>query len=139
MYHKYTAGFVDQEYNDDGECVAQEFVAGDDVSYENGFGEPVDIDGQGEEYQAFNMVQPLGPVLQAPLSNDQLASNQDIDVVIAVPLSEIVNFGFENLMYCFANNILENAILSDIQYDMVGCNPLTDMVYFHIEAFADFT
>jgi len=138
MYHKYTTGIVDQEFNADGECVAQEFVAGDDaVYYGNCYGEPLDIDGRGEQYQSFDMVQPFNNLLEEPLTNKQLEADQNIDVVIAVPLSSVFNYDFENLMDYFETNILENAILLDITYKMVGCNQTTDIVYFHVEALAE--
>ena len=33
-YNKITVGFVVQEFDENCRCVAQEFIAGDDVSYE---------------------------------------------------------------------------------------------------------
>ena len=142
-YSKITVGFVVQDYSDEGICTNQEFIAGEEVEYENKFGEPVNVNTEAEVYQPFDMVQPV-QLLQEPLSDDQLrgsmdvdANNVDIDVTIAVPLSEVINFDFENLMAYFENNILKNAVLSDIIYEMVGCDPLCDMLYFHVEAIAD--
>ncbi len=58
-YNKITNGFVIQEFNDAGECIGQEFVAGD-VEYE--FDDTpinvMDMPLAGREYQAFDMVQP---------------------------------------------------------------------------------
>ena len=53
---KITTGFVIQTYEGT-KCVAQEFVAGDPVDYEDEKGVPV-IPIQNEEYQPFDMVQP---------------------------------------------------------------------------------
>jgi len=56
---KITNGFVVQQYDTDtGRCVAQEFVAGDQVAYENEDGEPVDWREPQDGYQPFEMVQP---------------------------------------------------------------------------------
>jgi hypothetical protein len=61
-FQKITVGFVTQEYEtlDNGThvCTGQEFVAGDQVDYEDMDGEPVEIDTLKEEYCPFNMVQP---------------------------------------------------------------------------------
>jgi len=56
MYKKITTGFVIQTFNDDGNCVEQEFVAGDQVDYEDIDGEP--FDAHSDNYQPFDMVQP---------------------------------------------------------------------------------
>ena len=136
-YSKITVGFVVQDYKDEGICTSQEFIAGEEVEYENKFGEPVNVNTEAEVYQPFDMVQPV-QLLQEPLTDKQLHDgNMDIDVTIAVPLSEVINFDFENLMDYFENNILENAILSDIIYEMVGCDTVHDMLYFHVQAIAD--
>ena len=60
---KITAGFVIQEFNDKGDCVRQEFVAGDDVSFEDNNGNPIDWEEDHYEilekaYHPFDMVQP---------------------------------------------------------------------------------
>ena len=61
-FQKITVGFVIQEYQtlDNGThvCTEQEFMAGDQVDYEDMNGEPVEIDTLKEEYCPFNMVQP---------------------------------------------------------------------------------
>ena len=58
MIKKITTGFVVQDF-DEGECTGQEFVAGDQVDYENEKGESVVAPGgEGFEYQPFDMVQP---------------------------------------------------------------------------------
>lgn len=71
LYRKITNGFVIQVFNDAGECVAQQFTAGE-VEYETGEGDPI---GDGDMplhcYQPFDMVQPLpnlkieGEILEA--------------------------------------------------------------------------
>jgi len=135
-FHKITAGFVDQEYDEYGQPIAQEFVAGDDVSYENQFGEPIGMPAD-ETYQPFNMVQPV-TLLEEPLTAAQLRHDPNIDVTIAVPLSVVIDNDFEELMDHFEENILDDhGILSGISYEMVGCDTTLDLVYFHVEAYAD--
>jgi len=56
-HNKITIGYVIQEY-DGPKCIGQEFVAGE-VSYEDDYGEPLDVDVFKEEYQSFDMVQPV--------------------------------------------------------------------------------
>ena len=41
MIKKITAGFVIQDFNLAGKCISQEFVASDDVDYEDEFGDAV--------------------------------------------------------------------------------------------------
>jgi len=57
-FNKVTTGFVIQKYrkNSTGKfaCIAQEFIAGDDVQFENPKGEP--IEAPEHEYQPFNML-----------------------------------------------------------------------------------
>jgi hypothetical protein len=57
-FNKITVGFVVQQYekNDNGElvCVSQEFVAGDQVDYEDVNGEPLK-EVPNHKYQPFNM------------------------------------------------------------------------------------
>ena len=63
-FTKITIGFVSQtfELNDDGKmiCAKQEFIAGDEVSYEDEYGEPLDFFPE-HIYQSYNMVQPEQP------------------------------------------------------------------------------
>lgn len=42
MIKKVTVGFVVQEFDDSGKFLRQEFVAGDQVDYENEMGEPLE-------------------------------------------------------------------------------------------------
>jgi hypothetical protein len=58
MYNKITIGFVIQAFNNDGECISQEFIAGDQVDYEDTEGWPLDNIPEKEQYQPFDMVQP---------------------------------------------------------------------------------
>jgi hypothetical protein len=53
-FQKITHGFVIQTF-EDGKCIDQEFIAGDDCEYEAN-GEP--IEQPDYTYQPFNMVQP---------------------------------------------------------------------------------
>jgi hypothetical protein len=54
---KITIGFVIQSYNTRGECFKQEFIAGDEVSWEDEDGNPIDPL-PNARYQPFDMVQP---------------------------------------------------------------------------------
>ena len=54
--NKITSGFVVQEYDDSGTCVAQEFIAGDDVQWEDDDENP--IEAPEHLYQPFYMTQP---------------------------------------------------------------------------------
>ena len=56
MTHKLTTGYVLQKFNDEGQCVEQEFIASD-VDYEDENGEAVEAP-ENEIYHPFNMVQP---------------------------------------------------------------------------------
>ena len=59
LINKITPGFVIQTYNTaTGKWVSQSFVAGDDVSCEDGEGNSIDSSVIEMEYLAFNMVQP---------------------------------------------------------------------------------
>ena len=42
MYTKIVVGFVAQQFEDDGTPISQEFITGDDVSYEDEFGDKLD-------------------------------------------------------------------------------------------------
>ena len=57
IYNKITTGFVVQVYKD-GHCIAQQFVAGDQVDYEDENEMPI-ITNAKEKYCPFDMVQPL--------------------------------------------------------------------------------
>ncbi len=54
---KITTGFMVQDYNHEGECISQEFIAADEVEWENKNGFPVEAPGNAM-YQPFDMVQP---------------------------------------------------------------------------------
>jgi len=62
-FKKITVGFVVQEYQTevDGSHtpINQEFIAGDQVDYEDLNGEPVEVDTLKEVYCGFDMVQPM--------------------------------------------------------------------------------
>jgi len=58
MYNKITVGFVVQTFDDEGKPISQEFIAGDDVSYENMKGEVIVPYPTPKKYLLFNMVQP---------------------------------------------------------------------------------
>lgn len=58
MHKKVTVGFVIQTFDDNQECTNQEFVAGDDVQYEDAEGNSIDPP-DNETYQPFDMVHPI--------------------------------------------------------------------------------
>ncbi len=56
---KTTVGFVVQVYDTKtGRCIEQDFIAGDQVDYEDEHGEPIEWQEQPEAYQPFDMIQP---------------------------------------------------------------------------------
>jgi hypothetical protein len=61
-HKKITVGFVIQDYkklpNGTLVCTGQEFIAGDQVDYENEMGETVEVDTLKEVYCPFEMMQP---------------------------------------------------------------------------------
>lgn len=60
-YVKITHGYVQQTFNDQGDCIEQMFVAGDDCEYETDEGDPInptDMPFGGIEYFPFEMKQP---------------------------------------------------------------------------------
>jgi len=61
-HKKITVGFVIQDYKEFPNgvlvCTGQEFIAGDQVDYENVDGEPVEVDVLKEVYCPFEMLQP---------------------------------------------------------------------------------
>lgn len=61
IYNKITIGFVSQRFDSEtGKCISQEFIAGDDVQYEDEEGEPLGDLSNEETYFPFNMEQPEG-------------------------------------------------------------------------------
>ncbi|MFA6661437.1 MAG: hypothetical protein WCS56_00220 [Bacilli bacterium] len=58
MITKVTVGFVVQKFTEDGLCVSSEFVAGDNVSFENDLGETIHNLKDLDIYSPFDMVQP---------------------------------------------------------------------------------
>ena len=59
LVNKITAGFVIQVFDTElRRFVSQQFVAGDDVAYEDKNGDPVDWREGEDAYQPFDMVQP---------------------------------------------------------------------------------
>jgi hypothetical protein len=62
LFRKITHGHVVQTFNDMGECISQEFVAGDPVEYESEDGDPINCMNMplaGNEYEPFEMKQPV--------------------------------------------------------------------------------
>ena len=64
MINKITTGFVVQQFDDKGCCTTQEFVAGDQVDWEDENGETIEIENQpcdddrDQWYYPFEMIQP---------------------------------------------------------------------------------
>lgn len=57
-FNKITIGFVIQRFDKETcKCISQEFVAGDDVSYEDEAGELIEAPAT-EQYYPFDMIQP---------------------------------------------------------------------------------
>ena len=57
-FRKITEGCVIQEFDDDGKCVSQRFVAGDNVEYEDGFGgtlPPEKVEVASKVYQPYHI------------------------------------------------------------------------------------
>ncbi len=64
QYNKIVIGFVVQRYVD-GRCTHQEFIGGDEVSYEDpDSGEPVEVDLASEKDQPMEMIQPCPVITQ---------------------------------------------------------------------------
>lgn len=62
LFLKITEGYVVQTFNDAGECIAQKFVSNDTVTYETSDGDSINVANMplgGQEYQPFDMIQPL--------------------------------------------------------------------------------
>ncbi len=136
MIKKITSGFVEQEFDDNGKAVSQEFYQGENVDYENLFGEPVDCPANEQDFVP-DMIQPIQDLLEEPIpANLLVASN--INVTVEVDIDMVISFDLESLMDYFEELIVGNAgALSDISFDMVGCNPLTHVVYFKVDAVAE--
>lgn len=69
-FKKITTGFVIQTYRDK-KCIGQEFIAGDQVDWENEKGEGVPYQ-ENHEYQCFDMVQPDDGVEVAEISRQTI-------------------------------------------------------------------
>ena len=77
-YNKIVIGFVVQRYVD-GRCISQEFIASDEVSYEDANGEPIDVDLRAEKDQPMEMIQPC-PVIKQFIQDGGLDSGGIEDV-----------------------------------------------------------
>lgn len=55
---KITTGFVIQEYDKNGKCTTQDFIASDQVDWEDDLGDPVGPPSK-TEYFPFHMIQPI--------------------------------------------------------------------------------
>ena len=61
LFKKITEGCVIQTFNDAGECISQEFIAGDDVEYETDCGYAINAEDMPDgmsTYHPYDMVQP---------------------------------------------------------------------------------
>ena len=61
QFRKITHGFVTQIFDESGKCIEQNFTAGDPVEYETLNGDVID-EPNNEQYQPFNMLQPIGNI-----------------------------------------------------------------------------
>lgn len=73
-YDKVTIGFVIQKYVD-GQCVEQEFIAGDEVTREDAHCNAVEVDAKTEQYQEINLIQPVPVEIESVIRDGEL----DID------------------------------------------------------------
>jgi len=83
-FNKVTVGFVVQKFNEIGEFVEQEFIASDEVSYENKYGESLDLKElpkHGDEYFPLDMVQ-NSMNIDYQLLGDQLNSLCEVEVLL---------------------------------------------------------
>lgn len=74
MYHKFTDGYVEQVFNDAGECIKQTFNAGDNVEYETSDCDPINVVNMplgGDEYHPFDMVQPNQTAVHTVITDNQ--------------------------------------------------------------------
>ncbi len=98
LYRKITHGFVVQQFNDAGEFLNQEFVAGDcEWENENGDGiNPMDMPLGGDEYHPFGMVQNLDAcrkfavVLLYPDYMQQSGHDTYIETVVAASADKAI-------------------------------------------------
>ena len=97
-FQKITVGFVVQNFQKNGKgefvCVSQEFVAGDQVDYEDEEGNSVDVDTSKEEYQPYHMIQP----------GDDSYTPFEIDKVMAVSTGHLPSN--DHLCGLFGSSIL---------------------------------
>lgn len=81
-YDKVTFGWVTQTYVNS-RVTGQSFFAGDEVRYEDNMGDPVDADTESEQYNGFDMVQPLPTEIDFVVRQGGLdiSEKQDVDDV----------------------------------------------------------
>ena len=98
-FTKITVGFVSQTFelndNDKMVCAKQEFISGDEVSYENEYGEPLDNIPE-HIYQSYDMVRPEQPRM---FSIRELISDAEVSDVQANSLEEALSNEFERMGY----------------------------------------
>jgi len=81
MITKFTEGYVKQEFDDDGKCISQKFVAGDKVDYENS-GVPCSCPSN-EQYQPYDMVQPgFVQVKETEFADQRNKMQEDISTIL---------------------------------------------------------
>jgi len=79
--HKVTVGFTSQVFDKKtGECISQEFIAGDQVNYEDEYGEP--IEGDNNLYFPLEMVQP--EIVDPDIATGYLVSDWDCGITISI-------------------------------------------------------
>ena len=84
-FNKVTNGYVVQTFDNKGEFVEQEFIADDEVTFENEYGETLnlkELPKQGDEYFPFDMLQKSMDI-DCHLLGDQLGSLCEVEVLLA--------------------------------------------------------
>ena len=68
MIKKITTGFVIQDFDDNGNCIGQEFIAGE-VDWENDKEEKIEVEKPENFYHTFDMVQPITDTMECQNCN----------------------------------------------------------------------
>ncbi len=78
-------------------------------------------------------------LLPEPYTANQIVKNGNkVDCVVGVPVNDLIDFDAETLMDTFEQYILDTGILSDIEYDMVGAEPMpVNLIHFRVRAFVE--
>jgi len=105
QYNKIVIGFVVQRYVD-GRCTHQEFI-GDEVSYEDPNGEPIDVDLTSEKYQPMQMIQPC-PVIK------QIINYGNLDIEGVENVADLVGRATRQMDRAASPYIINNILFETI-------------------------